>query len=146
MSDELRLRITVEGPPPGVTIRVQRGRDGLLLPLRSTAGAICFEFVVRLGAPLAPGQLRFLGEFAQGPAGSRFIYVNSGVRAGQTDTCWERRAKVPLSGITRAQVRQVQARAGLLLEARIAGTAGDGGPMCGSVPLLGDGWTVRTAA
>jgi hypothetical protein len=33
----------------------------------------------------------------------------------------------------------------LVLEARIAGTAPDGGPMCGSAPLLGDGWVVRTA-
>ena len=67
MSDELHLRITVEHPPPGVAMQVQRGRDGLLPPARSTAGAIYFDFVVRLGAPQTPGQLRFLGEYAQGP-------------------------------------------------------------------------------
>jgi hypothetical protein len=140
MSD-LRLRVTVEDPPPGVAIQVQRGRDGLLPPSRSSKTSISFDFTVRLGAPRVPGALRFLGEYAQGPAGGKFVYVNSGARAGQTDTCWDRRAKVSLESIAPSLVRRVQAGDGLVLEGRIAGTAKDGGPMCASVPLLGSGWS-----
>ncbi|TAH35273.1 MAG: hypothetical protein EYC70_13415 [Planctomycetota bacterium] len=98
---------------------------------------------MRLGAPKAPGALRFLGEFAQGPPAARFVYVSSGARAGQGGSCWDRRAKVPLGGITPEQARRVLAGEGLVLEARIGGTARDGGPMCGAVPLLGAGWTVK---
>jgi uncharacterized protein DUF5990 len=144
-SGDLPIRITVERPPAGVAIQVQRGRDGLLPPSRSSRQSISFDLVVRLGNPRTPGTLRFLGEFAQGPAASRFVYVNSGARAGQRDTCWDRRAKVALGGITPAQVLRVLADKRLVLEARIAGTARDGGPMCASVPLLGDGWAVTAA-
>jgi len=143
---ELPLRITVERPPRGVAIQVQRGRDDLLAPSRSSPEEISFDFTVRLGAPRSSGELRFLGEFAQGPPAARFVYVNSGKRAGQSGTSWDRRAKVALGGITTAQAERVLTHRRLVLEARIEGTAGDGGPMCGSVRLLGKGWTVSDAA
>jgi hypothetical protein len=147
MTGDLRIRITVEHPPTGVAIQVQRGRDGLLPPTQVNRESISFDLVVRVDAsPRTPGRLRFLGEFAQGPAEARFVYVNSGARAGQSGSCWDRRAKVALTGITPTQVRRVLADQQMVLEARIWGTARDGGPMCGSVPLLGDGWTVRAAS
>ena len=145
LTGDLPVRITVESPPAGVAVQVQRGRDKLLPPTRVSRGAMTFDFVVRLGPPQNAGDLRFLGEFAQGPAGARFVYVNSGARAGQAGSCWDRRAKVALGTITPNQVRQVLADAQLRLEARIAGTARDGGPMCASVPLLDGGWTIRRA-
>ena len=138
---ELRIRITVEHPPAGVAIQVQRGRDGLLPPVRSGKEALSFELSVRLGDPRAPGKLRLLGEYVQGPPDARFVYVNSGTRAGQTGTCWDRRAKVPLTGISLDLARRVLEDDSLALEARVAGTARDGGPLCASVPLLG-GWTI----
>ena len=107
-------------------MQVQRGRYGLLPPTHSARDAVSFEF-------------------AQGPADSRFVYVNSGTRAGQFDSCRDRRAKVALPGITAAQAGQVLADDGLILEARIFGKTRDGGPMCASVPLLGGGWTVIRA-
>ena len=143
LTGDLRVRITVEGPPAGVAVQVQRGRDELLPPTRTNRQAMSFDFTVRLGPPQTAGTLRFLGEFVQGPAGARFVYVNSGVRAGQPGSCWDRRAKVALGTITPSQVREVLADPHLLLEARIAGTAADGGPMCASVPLLDGGWTIR---
>lgn len=36
---------------------------------------------------------------AQGPSGGRFLYVNSGSRAGARGSVWDSRAKVPLLGM-----------------------------------------------
>jgi len=52
---------------------------------------------------------------------------------------------VSLVGITREQVDAVRSRAGVVLEARIAGMACDGGPSCATVPLLDRGWTIADA-
>ena len=145
MIGDLRLRITIDRPPAGVAIQVQRGRDGLLAPTGSDGHSISFDLEVRVGTSRSPDRVRFLGEFAQGPAAARFIYVNSGVRAGQAGSCWERRAKVPLTGITVDQVQSALADKNAVLEARISGTGRDDGPMCGSVSLLGDGWTLGLA-
>ena len=100
MTDTLRLRITVEQPPAGVAMQVQRGRDGLLPPARATPDSLSFEFDVRLGTALSGRPLRLLGEFTQGPVDARFVYVNAGTSAGQFGSCWTRRAKVPLREIT----------------------------------------------
>ena len=136
MDAELRLRIVVVNPPPGVTFALQRGKSDLVPPSRSTTKQLVFELTVRVRED---GQPNFLGPFAQGPRGARFVYVNSGTYAGQTNTPWSRRAKVPLTGITWPLIRRAKAKP---LEARFAGTGGDGGPACATVPLLGAGWQI----
>jgi hypothetical protein len=135
----LRLRLVVVEPPPGVTIRVQQGRCDLLSPVRANADQAVFEFDVRVGTR-PDGAPNFLGDFAQGPPAGRFVYLNAGVLAGQTDSCWQRRAKIPLMSITRQQVEDAFDRR-RPLESRIQGRDRKGGPVCGSVPLL-DAWRV----
>jgi hypothetical protein len=135
---EIKLRITVVQPPAGVEFRLQEGRADLVAPARVSAGQIEFEFALRLGAP-RNGQPNFLGPAAQGPPAGRFVYINSGRRAGQQHTFWDRRAKVPLKGITKTLV-QAALRDNGVLEARIAGTARDGGPACATVPLVSGAW------
>jgi hypothetical protein len=139
---EIPVRITVVAPPTGVAIEIQRGRDALLPPARVTNDSITFDFHLRLGDSPGGGP-NFLGEFAQGPPSARFVYVNSGKRAGQPGSSWDRRAKVPLTSISSALVEATLRRPGVVLAARIAGKARDGGPMCATVPLLGDGWVVE---
>ncbi|HEY4574983.1 MAG TPA: DUF5990 family protein [Thermoanaerobaculia bacterium] len=95
---ELSLRITVISPPPGVTFRLQRGRSGLVPPVEATNEYLSFDFTLRVDIS-KDGKPNFLGPFAQGPPAGRFVYVNSGTSAGQADSGWTRRAKVPLSGI-----------------------------------------------
>lgn len=147
MDRELPLRVTVVRPPPGVALQVQRGRSELLPPTNVDGDTVTFEFVVRVRDSQADGPPRILGDFAQGPPKGRFIYVNSGKRAGQADSCWDRRAKVSLMTITSAQIDATLAEPGAALEARIGGTARDGGPACATVPLLDGGWRVgRNAA
>lgn len=141
MKHEIPLRITLVQPPPGVTFRLQRGRTELVEPAREGEGEVVFELTIAVadGAPDAPPRL--LGDFTQGPPQNRFVYVNSGTLAGEPNSCWTRRAKVPLRGITRAMIEMALA-AGAVLEARIAGRAKDGGPVCASIPLLDGGWRV----
>lgn len=140
MKHEIPIRITVVKPVAGVTMQVQKGRDELLPPVSAGKDATLFEFTASVD--LSGGQPNFLGKFAQGPKDARFIYVNSGTYAGQTGTDWARRAKVSLMSITAAQVEEVLAKPGRVLEAKIWGSSRDGGPMCATVPLLG-GWTVK---
>jgi hypothetical protein len=104
-----------------------------------------FDLTLRVGASRVDGQPILLGEFAQGPPQARFVYVNSGVRAGQTDSCWDRRAKVPLGGITLEQIDSVRSARDTHLEASIEGTARDRGPACATVPLLAPGWSIKPA-
>lgn len=137
---ELPLRIVVLQPPPGAVFAVQEGRSSLLPPTEVQKGQVAFEFSVRV-VDEGPGEApNFLGPFAQGPRGGRFVYVNSGKRAGQKDTLWDRRAKVPLGGISWSDVKSAQAKRALV-EVRIQGVGRDGGPACGSVPLVGK-WRV----
>ena len=138
-SVEVPLRITLERPPAGVEFRLQTGRSNLVAPSRATATEIQFEFTLRLGATPAR-RPNLLGDAAQGPPAKRFVYINSARQAGQESTCWDRRAKVPLQGITSGLLRALFAAKEAVLEARIEGTARDGGPACATVPLLGDSW------
>ena len=144
-AQEIALRVTVLRPPDGVTFRVQRGKTNvddpdLLAPARGSVQEMTFEFRVRIGPRVAGRPPNLLGEFAQGPASARFVYLNSGKLAGQRDSPWERRAKIPLTGITWKQVEEALARPSVTLEARIEGTGRDGSPACASVPLIGGGW------
>jgi hypothetical protein len=144
MADEVPLRITVLAPPPGVAWAVQSGRSELIKPSRHTVTEITFDVIVRIGRSQADGTPSLLGAVAQGPPASRFIYVNSGGRAGQPDSCWDRRAKIPLMGISSALLKAVRTTPGARLEARIIGTVCDGGPACATVPLLDGGWRLIT--
>jgi Family of unknown function (DUF5990) len=134
MADQnVSLRIIVENPP--VRFAVQRGKDELLEATSANKKQLVFEFSVRARDDRPDGP-NFLGPFAQGPAGGRFVYVNSGTSAGEIASQWTRRAKVPLGGITWSMIKK-----GSVIEARIEGTARDGGPACATVPLLG-GWKI----
>ncbi len=131
MKEELPIRITVVKPPPGVVMKVQRGRDELLPPSGMQDGSILFDFSVNVD--LSAGMPNFLGKYAQGPKDARFIYLNSGTMAGQANSCWTRRAKISLMSITPVQVNEVLSSPGSRLENSFNGTGGDGGPTCASV-------------
>jgi hypothetical protein len=140
MDRELPIRIVVLRVPPGVTFAIQRGKHELLPPSRSKHDTLIFDLAVRVAERKAAGSPNVLGPYAQGKPDDRFIYLNSGTMAGQQDSCFTRRAKIKTGGITWTLVKKVLAD-GAVLEAQIEGTAGDGGPCCATVPLLG-GWKV----
>jgi hypothetical protein len=139
----VRARIVLVAPPAGVTFAIQRGRRELGEAVISTGQDLHFDFTLLAdGGPDGPP--RFSGEFVQGPARGKFVYVNSGTLAGKADSGWTRRAKVGLQMLNWATLERVGAE-GSFLQARIAGTARDGGPACASVPLLDEGWIVVEA-
>lgn len=134
---KLRLRIVVADPPADVMFAVQEGPDGLVPPSEVVSGRAVFEFSLNVADDRSV-PVRFTGAFAQGPASARFIYVCSGARAGQAGSCWSRRAKVPLAGISGDLVARALSE-GKMLETEIPGRAKDGGPVCASVTLSA-GW------
>lgn len=142
---ELQIILTVVQPPPGVLFAVQRGRDELLPPYASADGSVSFALTVRLGPARADGSFNFLGPYAQGTPDDRFVYVNSGVRAGQADTPWERRAKIKLGGIPRELVEAAAGVPHRAVQAHIHGTMRDGGPVCASVAPPAIAWQLVKA-
>lgn len=136
---ELPLRIEVRDPVPGVALALQRGRDEVVPPTSVTAAAATFDMSVRADLPNDNGPVGFYGPFTQGPPSGRFVYVTVGKRAGQPGSCWDRRAKVPLGGITAAQVREALETGGVLAVA-FDGRGKDGTPTCATVKLGEGAW------
>jgi hypothetical protein len=136
MARELTLRIVIEQPPPGVDFALQKGSGKLYETVqkqRSDGKDVVFEFKPSLREGLS-GTAALAGPFVQGPPRQRFVYVDIGTYAGQADSCWSRRLKVPLDGIPAKVIE-----AGGVLEARVPGTGRDGGPTCATVRHF-DGW------
>lgn len=139
MEREIRLRITLVQPPRGVRFGLQKGKAEIVSAAQSTGDDLAFDFTLRV-KERPDGGPNFLGPFAQGTPDVRFVYVNAGTSAGQAGSPWTRRVKVQLGGIDWPLVEAALADPGAVLEARIAGTARDGGPACATVPLLDGGW------
>ena len=99
-----------------------------------------FDLGVRVSERKGATSPNVLGPYAQGKPNDRFIYLNSGTMAGQSESCFTRRAKIKTEGITWTLVERALAHRASL-EAQIEGRAADGGPCCATVPLLG-GWNV----
>lgn len=139
MATSITLRLVVRNPVPGVTLRVQRGRDALVPPVAAAPGAVIFEFPVEVTVR-ADGGVTLRGREVQGPPTGRFVYVNAGTYAGQPDAAYGRRAKVPLTALGADLIAAALARAGAVVVAEIEGRARDGGPAAATQPLLGAGW------
>jgi len=136
MEQELKLRIILESPTKGVDFALQKGKGHayeMVQKQRSNGKDLKFEFSVK-----AEGN-RFTGPFVQGPPAERFVYIDIGACAGQTDTQWSRRLKVPLRDITTEMIKS-----SAVLETRVPGTGKDGGPNCATVKPF-DGWHGRKA-
>ena len=146
MESEPTLRIILEKPPAGVDFGLQKGRGSdyeTIQTQRSKGKDLDFQFTVRAKATGKNEPPNFLGEFVQGPTGERFVYIDIGTYAGQEGTCWSRRLKIPLRGITWQMLEQaVKGRS--VIEARVPGTAKDGSPSC-ATPKPFAGWKLVSA-
>ncbi|HTG95418.1 MAG TPA: DUF5990 family protein [Pyrinomonadaceae bacterium] len=145
MDRELNLTIVLERPTAGVDYGLQKGRGNDYETVQTQRGAtkdLTFELSVRVNEG-KNGKPNFLGPFAQGNADGRFVYLDIGTYAGQKNTGWARRLKIPLMGIEWTSIDSaIEARKPL--EARVAGSGGrDGGPTCGTIKPF-TGWHVRT--
>jgi len=142
MERELTLHIVLERPPRGVDFGLQKGRGSNYETVQTqTFEGFDLEFEFSVGVKAGNGNVPvFVGPFVQGPPQERFVYIDIGTCAGQADSCWSRRLKIPLFGITTKMI----SREGIL-EVRVPGTGKDGGPTCATVKPF-DGWKLRPPA
>jgi hypothetical protein len=127
---EIRLRLVVETPVPGVAHSLQDKKSRPLDVKMSEAGEeLTFEFAVRISD--VP---KFFGEHvrSEGPE-RRFVYIAVGTAAGQHGSPWSRRMKINIHDIPTALLEE--ARAGKTIEGVVAGTGKDGTPAAATVPL-----------
>jgi Family of unknown function (DUF5990) len=139
---DLRLRLVLKQPPPGVEFGLQKGRGSIYETVQkriSTGKNLHFDIRIEVETVRGNRLPTLRGPFVQGSPGERFVYVDIGKYAGQEDSPWSRRLKVPLSGITSDMVERMSGDSHAVLEARVAGTGRDGGPNCATVKPF-DGW------
>ena len=136
------LRIVLVDPPSGVDFGIQEGKANeykTIAVQRSKAGNLTLECTINVKGNRADGPPNFVGPISQGPPTGRFVYVDIGKSAGQIDSCWQRRIKIPLEGITWEMIDSVAEAPKRMLQATIPGTGKDGGPSCATVKPIG-GW------
>ncbi len=138
---ELPIRIVVENPVPGLAIALQRGNAAkatLVAPSSRSPDAVVFDLEITVDGRLPDGRPRLLGPSVQGPPEARFVYLPLGRYAGQADSEWGGRVKVPLGGLTWEQIKALSP--GARLSTRLSGRSPKGGPALASVQLLTPGW------
>ena len=137
------MRIVLVDPPAGIDYGIQYGSGAkydTLMVQQKTRGDVSFDFSITVAENKKDSSPNFLGPIVQGPPGGRFVYVDVGTYAGQRNTPWSRRIKIPLQEITWAAIKKA-IKPGHTLAARIQGTGEDGGPACATVLPL-EGWKV----
>ncbi|MBU1823052.1 MAG: hypothetical protein KKG00_16310 [Bacteroidetes bacterium] len=145
MEQELTFRIILLNPTQGVVFGLQKGSGNRYEPLqkqKGTTGELVFDCPVMVKGDEQKDPLpRLTGPFVQGAAPTKFIYIDIGTYAGQLDSPWSRRLKIPLSGITWDFVRQIASNSNVVAGTRVEGTGRDGGPNCATVkPFAGWHW------
>ncbi|HEY7006744.1 MAG TPA: DUF5990 family protein [Sphingomicrobium sp.] len=130
---EIRMRIVIEGPVPGVLHSLQSKDGHPLDPKSSKSGEpLAFEFPIRF----AEGP-KFFGDQVrrEGPV-RRFVYIRIGQSAGQHGSPWSRRMKIDIHDLDPALLERA-ASSGKAVEIAVNGTAKDGSPACATVRSTG---------
>lgn len=137
MERDLNFTIILEKPPAGVDYGLQEGSGNnykTVQTQRSTGGDLRFTFSARVREG-KDAQPNFLAPFVQGPTHERFVYLDIGTYAGQINTSWSRRLKIPLRAITWQLIGKRKA-----LKTKVPGTGKDGSPACATVKPFA-GWS-----
>ena len=125
---DIRARIVIDRPVPGVLHSLQSKERAPLDPKRSEAGEpLSFDFTLRIG----PGP-KYFGDQVQreGPE-RRFVYIRVGSAAGEHGSPWSRRMKIDIHDTDPALLDR--AMGGGILVFTVDGTAKDGSPVCATV-------------
>ena len=138
----LRLPVVCEAPPPDVYEDAPaefgiQDKDGVVHVGRSGVGsAVVFDILVDV-LDTGAGNPCFRGPFIHGPVGTPFLYLSW--RKTAEGSPWICRMKVPLSGITTAQIRAAH-EDGSALVARV------GGLVASTAKMPGHAWTAEKLA
>ena len=144
MQSEITLQIILVKPTPGVMFGLQKGSGSNYETVQKQIPAsndLSFKFTIAVkGDRLKDKFPKLSGGFVQGPADSKFVYIDIGKLAGQPGTIWSRRLKIPLTGITWKDIDSLSEHS--MLETIIPGTGKDGGPNCATVKPFA-GWHIK---
>lgn len=141
MNREVPLRIILEKPLAGVLYGIQKGKGNNYETIQkqmSNSSDLIFELSVEVKYDKSNNPV-FLGPFVQGSPQERFIYIDIGTYAGQRNTPWSRRLKIPFTGISKSTVEKLSS--GNMLVTKVPGIGKDGGPNCATVKPFG-GWKI----
>jgi len=143
MESEVTLQIILIKPTPGVVFGLQKGSGSNYETVQKqipTSNDLTFTFSIKVkGDKLKDKLPKLSGSFVQGSA-DKFVYIDIGTCAGQPDTIWSRRLKIPLTGITWRDIDSLPAN--LMLQTSVPGTGRDGGPNCATVKPFA-GWHLK---
>jgi hypothetical protein len=146
MIREFPLRIILERPTTGVDFGIQKGTGNqyeTILLQKSSRSDLRFEFKILL-KETKTSLYNFAGPIVQGPPNERFIYIDIGTAAGQKNSEWTRRLKIPLRDISTEIIEQILNDPSLVLETIVPGTGKDGGPNCATVKPF-SGWKLGSS-
>ncbi len=113
------------GGHAGICVGIQKGKD-VEQVVQLPASSVTFQAELRVGNDESEPAPNFLGPFAQGPKGDRFLYICWGTMAFGRLMGF-RRAKLPLSELTWASIASGQ------VSATLRCTDAKGGPVCATV-------------
>ena len=144
MESEITLQIILVKPTPGVMFGLQKGSGSNYETVQKqipVSDSLSFKFAITVKGDRSKDEYpRFSGSFVQGPAGSKFVYIGIGTYAGQPDSIWSRRLKIPLTGITWKDIQSLSELS--ILQTSVPGTGKDGGPNCATVKPFA-GWHIK---
>jgi hypothetical protein len=140
METEITLQIILIQPTPNVVFGLQKGAGTHYETVQKqipTSNDLNFTFTIVVKGERSKDKFpKLSGSFVQGAADNKFVYIDIGTYAGQSDTMWSRRLKIPLSGITWEDIDSLSGTS--VLQTRVPGTGRDGGPNCATVkPFAG---------
>jgi len=140
MESEITLQIILIKPTPKCVFGLQKGSGNNYETVQKqipTSDDLTFTFTIKVkGDKLKDKLPKLSGSFVQGSGDNKFVYIDIGTYAGQSDTIWSRRLKIPLTGITWSDIDSLQGNS--MLQTTVPGTGKDGGPNCATVkPFAG---------
>jgi hypothetical protein len=144
MESEITLQIILTKPTPDVVFGLQKGSGNNYETIQkqiSKSTDLTFTFAIKIKGDKSKDKFpKLSGSVVQGPSANKFVYIDIGTYAGQTDTIWSRRLKVPLTGITWKDIESLGNNS--MLQATVPGTVRDGGPNCATVKPF-SGWHLK---
>ena len=146
MELQIPLSIIITLPTIGVVYGLQKGTGSIYETIQKQTAShedLLFSFVITIkGDKLKDEAPKFSGPFVHGPTGGKFIYIDIGTCAGQINTPWSRRLKIPLTNISWQTIDQLIANPQQRLTCNVPGTGKDGGPNCATVKPF-TGWQIK---
>jgi hypothetical protein len=137
---KITLQIILTKPTPEVIFGLQKGAGinyETVQKQTPISNDLAFTFSINVKGDRSKDEFpKLSGSFVQGSGNNKFVYVDIGTYAGQSDTIWSRRLKIPLTGITWEDIESLTEDS--MLQTCIPGTGRDGGPNCATVkPFAG---------